>query len=349
VTMSSLSVELPLPRPRGPLSSGILDALMDRPVDFQNLLAVAKMVAGTGVVRDEDAQLALLVLYELHYRGITGVSDCWEWHPELLAVRAVLEDRFETEIRDLTVVPAVPADGDIAGLLFGMTAPRPGPSVSKFIAHRATVEQFREFLTHRSVYHLKEADPFTWLIPRLSGTPKAALVQIQADEYGGGDAKWMHSALFADTMSALGLDAAAGPPLDRLPGTTLAVTNLLSFFGLHRRLRGQCAGALALFEMTSCIPNRRYGDGLRRLGFGPEETRFFDEHVEADAVHEAVAATDLAGALATQEGLGREIVFGARALQATEGLAAAQQLDAWTAGRSSLLPGRAARHLAAIP
>jgi len=221
--------------------------------------------------------------------------------------------------------------------------------VSGHLQREATLEQFREFLLHRSAYHLKEADPFTWLIPRLSGGPKAALVQIQADEYGGGDAKWMHSALFADTMSALGLDAAAGPPLDRLPGTTLAVTNLLSFFGLHRRLRGQCAGALALFEMTSCIPNRRYGDGLRRLGFGPEETRFFDEHVEADAVHEAVAATDLAGALATHEGLGREILFGAHALQATEGLAAAQQLDAWTAGRSSLLPGRAARHLAAIP
>src|SRR6478672_9027551 len=236
--MSSLSVELPLPRPRGPLSSGILDALMDRPVDFQNLLAVAKMVAGTGVVRDEDAQLALLVLYELHYRGITGVSDCWEWHPELLAVRAVLEDRFETEIRDLTVVPAVPADGDIAGLLFGMTAPRPGPSVSKFIAHRATVEQFREFLTHRSVYHLKEADPHTWAIPRLAGSVKAALVEVQADEYGGGRVERMHASLFAQTMRALCLDDSYGALVDRVPGVVLAGVNAMSMFGLHRRLVG---------------------------------------------------------------------------------------------------------------
>ena len=49
----------------------------------------------------------------------------------------------------------------------------------------------------------------------------------------------MHSTLFANMMTALGLDPAAGPPLERLPGTTLAVTNLLSFFGLHRRFRGQ--------------------------------------------------------------------------------------------------------------
>jgi hypothetical protein len=196
---------------------------------------------------------------------------------------------------------------------------------------------------------LKEADPFTWLIPRLAGGPKAALVQIQADEYGGGDAGWMHSSLFAGTMAALDLDPLSGPPLARIPGTTLAVTNLLSMFGLHRRLRGQCTGALALFEMTSCIPNRRYGDGLRRLGLGPDATRFFDEHVEADAVHEAVAATDLAGSLASQEDLGWEILFGAHALQATEALAAEQQLDAWNAGRSSLLPpSRPVRHLAAI-
>jgi hypothetical protein len=298
---------------------------------------------------DDDLHLALYLCYQLHYGGLAGVSDRLEWDPVLLAFRQVLEAAFEDALlAEVEVRPANDAR-PMVDQLRDIVRSDPSTGVSGHLQRAATLEQFREFLLHRSAYHLKEADPFTWLIPRLSGTPKAALVQIQADEYGGGDAKWMHSALFAETMSALGLDAAAGPPLDRLPGTTLAVTNLLSFFGLHRRLRGQCAGALALFEMTSCIPNRRYGDGLRRLGFGPEETRFFDEHVEADAVHEAVAATDLAGALATQEGLGREILFGAHALQATEGLAAAQQLDAWTAGRSSLLPGRAARHLAAIP
>jgi len=331
-----------LPAARGPLTDALLGHLRgDRPVQ--------PLTVELDPRTDDDLHLALYLCYQLHYGGLAGVSDRLEWDPVLLAFRQVLESAFEDALlAEVEVRPANDAR-PMVDQLRDIVRSDPSTGVSGHLQRAATLEQFREFLLHRSAYHLKEADPFTWLIPRLSGTPKAALVQIQADEYGGGDAKWMHSALFADTMSALGLDAAAGPPLDRLPGTTLAVTNLLSFFGLHRRLRGQCAGALALFEMTSCIPNRRYGDGLRRLGFGPEETRFFDEHVEADAVHEAVAATDLAGALATQEGLGREILFGAHALQATEGLAAAQQLDAWTAGRSSLLPGRAARHLAAIP
>jgi len=331
-----------LPAARGPLTDALLGHLRgDRPVQ--------PLTVELDPRTDDDLHLALYLCYQLHYGGLAGVSDRLEWDPVLLAFRQVLETAFEDALlAEVEVRPANDAR-PMVDQLRDIVRSDPSTGVSGHLQREATLEQFREFLLHRSAYHLKEADPFTWLIPRLSGGPKAALVQIQADEYGGGDAGWMHSTLFANTMTALGLDPAAGPPLDRLPGTTLAVTNLLSFFGLHRRLRGQCAGALALFEMTSCIPNRRYGDGLRRLGFGPDDTRFFDEHVEADAVHEAVAATDLAGALATQEGLGREILFGAHALQATEGLAAARQLDAWTAGRSSLLPGRAARHLAAIP
>jgi hypothetical protein len=337
--MPSPGTSMPRPRPRGPLSHAILDALIDRPVDLGNVLALAKTVATNGMVQDEDAQLSLLMLYELHYRGITGVSDSWEWHPELLAVRAVLEDRFETEIRDLTVVPVVPADGDIAGALFAMTAPRPGPNLSKFIARRATVQQFREFLTHRSVYHLKEADPHTWAIPRLAGSVKAALVEVQADEYGGGREERMHASLFARTMRALGLDDTYGTLVDRVPGVVLAGVNAMSMFGLHRRLVGAIVGHLAAFEMTSSIPNRFYGNGLRRLGYDTDATLFFDEHVEADAVHEQIAARDLAAGLAAADPARTpDILFGAAACLRLDDLAGEHLQSCWETGRSSLLP-----------
>jgi hypothetical protein len=112
----------------------------------------------------------------------------------------------------------------------------------------------------------------------------------------------------------------------------------MSLFGLHRRWRGAIVGHLALFEMTSSIPSRRYGDGLRRLGIAdPRATRFYDEHVEADAVHENVAAVDLAGGLARAEPhLAGDILFGARALVELEARWAALLLDAWAAGDSSL-------------
>ena len=74
-----------------------------------------------------------------------------------------------------------------------------------------------------------------------------------------------------------------------------------SGIGLHRRLVRGDRRASGAFEMTSSIPNRLYGNGLRRLGYGLEATLFFDEHVEADAVHEQIAGRDLAGGLAAAE------------------------------------------------
>ena len=330
---------MPLPAPRGPLSEQVGYALTGRGGSFTDTLALAKTVAPAGVLVDDDAQIALLSLYELHYRGLQGVSDCWEWEPDLLAVRAVLESRFETEIRDRTCVPDLPRDGDVAGTLFSMTAPQPGPSLSKYLAHRASVEQFREFLIHRSIYHLKEADPHTWAIPRLGGSVKAALVEVQADEYGGGRAERMHASLFARTMRALGLDDSYGRYVDRVPAAVLAGVNAMSLFGLHRRLLGAIVGHLAAFEMTSSLPNRLYGNGLRRLGYDANATLFFDEHVEADAVHEQIAGRDLAGGLAREQpDRAHDILFGAAAGMMLDDLAADHLRSSWDAGNSSLLP-----------
>jgi hypothetical protein len=112
----------------------------------------------------------------------------------------------------------------------------------------------------------------------------------------------------------------------------------MSLFGLHRRLRAATVGHLAIFEMTSSQPNRSYGKGARRLGIPAEATEFYDEHVEADSVHENIAAYDMAGGLARQEPeLAGDILFGVRSLLVTESRFAAHLLDAWRSGRSSML------------
>ena len=90
--------------------------------------------------------------------------------------------------------------------------------------------------------------------------------------------------------------------------------------------------------MTSSLPNRRYGNAVRRLGFDTDAaTAFFDEHVEADAVHEAIASVDLAGGLIRQEpALAGDLLWGARTLAAIEGRWADQLLAAWEAGRTTV-------------
>ena len=45
-----------------------------------------------------DAQLALWMLYELHYRGFDGVPEDREWDLGLLGLRRELEHRFENEL-----------------------------------------------------------------------------------------------------------------------------------------------------------------------------------------------------------------------------------------------------------
>jgi hypothetical protein len=321
------------PQPRGELSEALLASLRE-PVHALPRLDVP---AVADPLADDDLHLALYLCYELHYRGVPEAEPEWEWEPSLLELRRRLEEPFEAALREAIPLPAGVEPGVMDLALRAIEAADDAPSLSTYIEREAPLEHVVEFVVQRSAYQLKEADPHSWVLPRLSGPPKAALVEIQADEYGGGVHERVHAQLFARAMDALGLDSRYGAYIEHVPGFTLATVNLMSLLGLHRRCRGALIGHLALFEMTSTVPNRRYGNGLRRLGFGVDATAFFDEHVEADAVHENVAAVDLAGGLARQQPeLTRDILWGAAALIAMEGAFARGLLDAWAAGRSSL-------------
>jgi hypothetical protein len=327
-----------LPKPRGPLSAALCADLTAGPTLGPSTIGTAEtLTAGSAdPLTDDDLQLSLAICYELHYRGFDDVDDAWEWDPELLRLRAVLEQRHLGALRELAGAPAV-TDDPIDQQLAALIAADDGPSLSRYLARNGTVDQWREYLVLRSVYHLKEGDPHTWAIPRLSGRAKAAMVEIQADEYGGGSVERMHSQLFAGMMRDLGLDAGYGALWDDAPAVAFTSVNTMSLFGLHRSSRGACLGHLTTVEMTSSEPSRRYSSGLRRLGFGDRTTVFYDEHVEADAVHEQIAAVDMCGSLVAEDpALAADVLFGAQCSLALDGLTAAHLLGAWEAGRSGL-------------
>jgi hypothetical protein len=165
--------------------------------------AVSELVAEVAdPLADDDLQRALYIAYELHYRGFSGVDPGWEWSPVLLAARGVLERAFLEALE--AAVPHEQADPERVGeLLFEIEAAAEGPSLSRWVETRASLEQFRELAVHRSLYQLKEADPQSWAIPRLTGAAKSALLEVQADEYGGGRPERMHSRLWARTMRGL--------------------------------------------------------------------------------------------------------------------------------------------------
>ncbi|WP_319033927.1 iron-containing redox enzyme family protein [Microbacterium sp. LRZ72] len=306
------------------------------------LLARDAVATSADVLRDDDIQLALFLLYAGHYGSVSFADPEQEWDTHLIAARRTIERAFEARLRELIVPPALPDPRreSVAQALFALTAPAPGPSAARYVAKKATPAQAREFLILRSIYTLREADPHSWAIPRLTGAAKAALVEIQADEYGGGDPDRMHAGIFARAMRGVGLDDRYSAYVDDVPALTLASLNMMSMFGLNRRLLGAIVGHLAAFEMTSSLPNKLYGDGFRRLGFGSDVTWYFDEHVEADAVHEQIAGRDLAGSLAEERPeLVADIMFGAAACLTVDGWAGDEMLDAWEGGRSALRVG----------
>src|SRR4051794_27126044 len=89
-----------LPPARGPLGAPVIDRL-GRPPH-----AVPPGPAPPAApLDDEDLQLTLYVLYELHYQGFAGVDDAWEWEPSLLAERARLERAFEEAVQAVVGTP----------------------------------------------------------------------------------------------------------------------------------------------------------------------------------------------------------------------------------------------------
>ena len=337
------------PTPRGPVSAAVLDALRHgTKLDVDPLLTLVE--SATEVLLDEDLALTLWAAYELHYSGLDGVDDGWEWDIDLLALRRSIELRLERELRARTrvsVEAASAANGGVAERIFAQAAAADGPSLSRFLQREATADQFREVLVHRSLYQLKEADPHTFLVPRLPGAPKVALVEVQFDEYGAGRPERQHARLFADGMEECGLDPTYAAYVDDVPACTLALNNAMSMLCLHRRLRGAAAGHLAAIEVTSSVPCRRYVQGIRRLGMSPTMAAYFDEHVEADAVHEQVATRDLCEALvAAEPGLAEDVAFGVAVALLMDELLAAHVLASVRRGSSSLRPRAAVEAVA---
>nr|WP_251067304.1 iron-containing redox enzyme family protein [Streptomyces sp. ISL-36] len=317
-----------LPRPRGVLSDSVR----------AYLLGSTPRLVGPEEVRQadpygEDLQLALHLCYELHYRGFAGVSDDKEWDPDLLRLRALLEERFEDALRD-SCGRFTSLDEAFDSIL---TEPADGVGVSHFLLRHGESWHLREYAALRSVYQLREADPHLWVVPRLRGRAKATMLAVEYDEYGCGRPERMHARLFADLMSDLGLDPGYGRYLESAGAETLATVNLMSLLGLHRVRRGALVGHFATLEITSSPGASRIAAAMRRIGAGDAAVRFYDEHVEADAVHEQLVRREVVGGLLEDEpGLAGDVAFGIEATVLLEDALSEHVITAWQQDRTAL-------------
>ena len=133
-------------------------------------------ISDINALSDDDFGLALYLCYEVHYRALTEAD--WEWDPGLLGFRSRLEQAFVERLREEIGHGTTGGSADVASALDDLIRGRSGPSLSVYLSDSGTLDQFRELCVHRSIYHLREADPHSFGIPRLTGDAKAALVEI---------------------------------------------------------------------------------------------------------------------------------------------------------------------------
>ena len=217
---------------------------------------------------DDDLQLALYLCFELHYRCFAGVDPAWEWRPDLLAVRAVLEEAFFDAL-EAEVGPGEPVDPDEVGdLLFRARSRRRG---------RLALAPARGRGRPRAVPRVRRP-PLA--LPAEGGRP-AQLGDPAARRPGEDGAAGGAGRRVRRRPAASGCTRRSSP---RRCGRSASTTARTPTSTASRRdpgdgqpdvgaracaasRRGAIVGHLAMFEMTSAQPNRRYGNALRRLGF----------------------------------------------------------------------------------
>lgn len=328
-TVTRDSVSPPVPTARGPLTEALFAALVAGRADGATSLSALERRP----CEKDDLHLALHACYELHYRGFAGVEPEWEWNPELIGLRNRLEQYFLDDLRQ-----HVSGGTDADAALSRLTVADSDSSFGSFVRNEATWNHMRELFAHRSIYHLKEAEPHIWVIPRLQGQAKASMVAVEFDEFGGGRGERMHSRLFGDLMTAADLDSSYLGYLDRVPAEAMAIVNLMSMCGLHRALRGALVGHFADVETTSSPGSARMVDALKRLDAPSACIHFYAEHVEADAVHEQVVRHDVVGDLLRREPeLEKDVVFGIEATELLEERLSEHLYAHWQAGNSSFV------------
>ena len=170
---------------------------------------------------DEDLQLALYLCYELHYRGLDGVDERWEWEPSLLALRARLEARFEDALLRLRRAAGRGArrGGDGRRAARDRRRRRGPVAVPATSSARPRSDQLLEFLVHRSAYQLKEADPHSWALPRLQRRGRRPRWSRSRPTSTAAAAPTASTPSCSRTRwTAVGLDPTYGAYLDQRPG-----------------------------------------------------------------------------------------------------------------------------------
>ncbi len=326
--------------------AGVLAAAPDR---ADALLAGAREVAEAAFVREDPE--ALDVAHRALY--VLGAQQGWspvEAHRDnehdltLAAVRLELERAFEAQLaRSVRLPDDLPTDPEAFGpWLEQLALERPMafevPSMGAFYRDRATLEQLSEVVAQRSLFFLKEPDPWTMVIPSLHGRAKAGLIDLILDEYGWGRFDQMHSTVYEVLMGKLGLQTGYDHYFEQTSWPVLAGLNYQAMLARHRRLCRRMYGYIYLVEADSPGSMRNYLAAYARAGIDdPEVLRFYELHIDADEGHSDVALNEVVMPVVREEPAAMaDVARGVLEGRWIHALLSSHLHECFSAGRSSL-------------
>lgn len=225
----------------------------------------------------------------------------------------------------------------VQSLAFG-PHPHDAERWGEFARENVSLDQLKEVVAQRSLFFLREPDPWVYAIPTLNGVAKAGLLDLLLDEYGWGKLERMHSSIYEELLEALGLPARIDHFESSSSWQYLATLNHQWMCALTPEHSHRLLGTIYLTEATSPDAMTNYLAAWKRLGIvDPAVTEFYELHVTADENHREVALNEVVlPACGDDPAALQEVatgIFDARTLEAEF---ADHLVESFSAGRSSL-------------
>jgi hypothetical protein len=200
----------------------------------------------------------------------------------MLRVEGAFIEAFRAHVAEL--VGAVPGDAD--GFIAWFESLKDAGAgqwdpLFAWLETDATLEQMRWFLTQEAAGEAGFDDLVAMTQVKLPARPKLELARNYWDEMGRGSAAGMHGPMLDRTVEGLGLE----PTIEGTLWQSLCLANTMTAFAATRRYVYQSIGALGVVELTAPTRVACIDLGLKRLGCGPEQRKYFALHAHLDVEH----------------------------------------------------------------
>ena len=196
------------------------------------------------------------------------------------------EGEFLDSLRARVAAEAAEAPTDPHGFVAWFEAlkdhgPGQGDPLFPWLAEEADRDQIRWFLGQEAAGEAGFDDLLCYTQIRMPARAKLEFARNYWDEMGRGNPKGMHGPMLDVLIERLELEA----DIDDTVWESLALANAMTGMATSRRYAWHSVGALGVIELTAPDRSAATAAGLRRLGFTPEERRYFDLHAVLDVKH----------------------------------------------------------------